>query len=504
MRRFLIAIIGLLTLSIFVACHDDATVNQVIETERSGALAYWQGLHMDVDMRSVTSTGLRLSMINNSESETFGYSSPFSIEQYLNGTWVQVPFIDDIFWTEPLFMIDPESSVDENVSWVHMHGQLASGQYRIIRHFIVYDWLDPTPMWERDIPEAYLYALFTVDAVQIAVITDERLTIPSHHQGNNWVVELIARHGRDNVIIYTWEDNEAAAMIGDIAENPQIQVVIISPAWRGEPHNISAILRGLRDDIFIFYPEHLDISQNANLALEINTYEMDRNFPAKARTLGARTLVYFYDSFMWDEDEVFEETPRHNMMRELSGETGLHFVAVDIDGAIQCGSSYQAFLIDTIPPLIERYGPDVVFFGLDNERMFWMRNGDMIYLPMPSMWFEPHILDIAHEFGILNIYPEMYDIPLLIEGIRAVLEIEGSLGRVAAFPISMQFLFPIAAAEYGIMRANGKVPQAVIDIQVLQQIMVDLIAEYTGLNHGISLTAVSGNHILVTPDYFVF
>jgi len=122
---------------------------------------HWQGLHMHVAPGSVTPTGLQLSMINEGEIN-FGHGVMFDIEQYTNGRWTQVPFINDVAWRLPLLSVPPYTTVEENISWEHMHGELPPGQYRIVRNFIVHDFFDPTPMWERDIPEADLYAVFTV------------------------------------------------------------------------------------------------------------------------------------------------------------------------------------------------------------------------------------------------------------------------------------------------------------------------------------------------------
>jgi len=80
----------------------------------------------------------------------------------VNGSWEQVPFINDVRWPLPLLSVVPMTTIDENISWVHMHGQLQPGQYRIVRNFIENDWHDPTPMWERNIPEAYLYVTFVI------------------------------------------------------------------------------------------------------------------------------------------------------------------------------------------------------------------------------------------------------------------------------------------------------------------------------------------------------
>ena len=166
MKILLFGIAELLILTLLTACtyspteHQELTVNTDIEARP--LISDRQELSMYVRADSVTPTGLRLSMINDSELY-FGHGAMFSIEQYLEGEWMQVPFIDDVIWIMPLFIISPKTTVDENLSWEHMHGRLQPGQYRVVRDFTQEDWDDPTPPWERDIPVVSIYTTFKVE-----------------------------------------------------------------------------------------------------------------------------------------------------------------------------------------------------------------------------------------------------------------------------------------------------------------------------------------------------
>ena len=235
----------------------------------------------------------------------------------------------------------------------------------------------------------------------------------------------------------------------------------------------------------------------------------------------AMTLVYFYDSsisWVWGCDDFIQEeyvkSDLHHMMRELSEEIGLSFIAVDIGGAMQCGSSINQFMWETLPPLIEEHRTDIVFFGLCNERTFWSwRELGFIYLPTYASWFEPTPLDFAFELS-LRYFPfssidGTHDIAYLVDEIRAALEERNQQGRIASWPMSTRMLFPLAAAEYGVRWMQGEVPQEGIDIHILEQIMIDIIAGHTGLQHGATLTALAENgvvyenYILVLPDYLM-
>ena len=127
-------------------------------SERPDPLAYGQGLHMQVITDSITPTGLRFSMINDS-SQAFDYGYEFRIDKYSQGTWEQAPVITDGLWFMIGFRIAPNTIVDENISWEHMHGSLQPGLYRVVRRFnrtdlyatfvIAEDWQDAHEPWQR-------------------------------------------------------------------------------------------------------------------------------------------------------------------------------------------------------------------------------------------------------------------------------------------------------------------------------------------------------------------
>jgi len=376
---------------------------------------------------------------------------------------------------------------------------------------------------------------------KIAIITNQLQTSSNPAQACNWITKLLERHGSDNVLVYTWPRRhrnstarETIALIETIANNPEIRVLIISPAWQGTDYIVS-ILRETREDIFVIYLEYNITDQeqqsedspfqyntlayasaNANLILDLDVDAMTRALPEKAWALGARTLVFFYDSYRWEwDEEEFEEAYWHRFMREKSGEIGLTFVEVDINGEIQCGSSFAMFMAEVIPPLIEAHGTDTVLFGLDNERVFWdWLQHSFIYIPMPHNWFEPDPINLATGLQIsefsAHFTDDMPDIPHLIDEIRQELDERGLLGRIVSVPISSNLLVSLAATEYSIKWIHQEVPNEGIDTNALEQIMIGIIEEYTGItNHGVTLTGfnqghIYENYILVTLDWFTY
>jgi len=342
---------------------------------------------------------------------------------------------------------------------------------------------------------------------KIAILTH------SSFQPNTWVDELTGLHGITNIIIHTHprHDSPPAAaenIVNQIAANPDIRMLIVNPVTSDTDYKISMLCQQ-RDDIFIIYIGYnpaWPTPTNAHLVLEMDILATADNFVRTAKYMGASTLAYFYDSASaWEQvgndfiQVEYVESDKHILMREVSQEVGLNFVEVDIDGAMQCGSSTAMFMHDTLPPLVENYGPGIVFHGLCNERLLWSLNMGAIYIPMYPSWFATTPEHIAHELSITA----TCNVELVGQVKTALAERVGP-GRVASFPMPPGLLMPLAAAEYGAMWIHGDVAYEGVELDVLQRIMARIIAQHIGDEHDVRLEASHGNHVLVEIGYLVY
>ena len=117
------------------------------------------GLHLSVPEGSVTPSSLRLVMENNNPRLYFSYGVFLSIEEYFDdlGIWRQVPFINDVGWILPGFLVSPGFVVEENIAWDFMHGELPPGKYRVVRSFAEHDLATGRPG-----PQTNHYAAFII------------------------------------------------------------------------------------------------------------------------------------------------------------------------------------------------------------------------------------------------------------------------------------------------------------------------------------------------------
>ena len=157
MKKIIAIIISILSAVTLLSCATASGHNQEGNTDATPSK---YGLHMHVSPGSVTPSGLRLTMVNNSEDITFGYGAMFSIERYANGIWEEVSTVEDFAWITILLSVTPGKTIDENINWEFMHGELEEGKYRIVRNFMVGLWNYETREEERK--EIYLYSVFTI------------------------------------------------------------------------------------------------------------------------------------------------------------------------------------------------------------------------------------------------------------------------------------------------------------------------------------------------------
>ncbi|MCL2213300.1 MAG: hypothetical protein FWB93_05680 [Oscillospiraceae bacterium] len=127
-----------------------------------GTINSYQGMYMQVATHSVTTTGLRLTMVNTNSSIIFGHGFGYTIERYVNGIWERVPLINDHIVASLLLSVPPNRTIDEDINWEHIHGELPPGKYRIVRNFMIGLWNWETPEEER--LEVDLYATFIIGA----------------------------------------------------------------------------------------------------------------------------------------------------------------------------------------------------------------------------------------------------------------------------------------------------------------------------------------------------
>ena len=106
---------------------------------------------------------------------------------------------------------------------------------------------------------------------------------------------------------------------------------------------------------------------------------------------------------------------------------------------------------------------------------------------------------------------DINNLEFVIDEIRKFLDEEDMRGRISTEPVLASTMFKYAALEYGIKWMYGEVSGDDIDLVILERIMVDFIARYSGEEGlGVSLSlrekdgSVYSHYILVDMDFIVY
>ena len=353
MKKYLCIAVNLLLIAVMTACvgglTGNPTANEVAaqavydasdeagETEYAdehlGVRSHWQGLRMDVQAGSVTPTGLRLTMINNSEL-SFGHGTPFRIEQNSSAGWHEVPTTGIVVWTMPLLHVKAYTTVDEDISWEHIYGELPPGQYRIVSNFIEHDLFDPTPMWQQDIPDAYLYAVFTVtDGWQAAY------DIWQNEQDELAAIAYARFKGLDLEIL----EYSARGLSFTLTNNNSDYSYIITGAFVGWEDILPEGGSAGAVEYFIFsqgfdisswpFGEDKRLHSGESIFLEVDWYDEIGNLPTgKMRRLQNNCIFDLTVDVMLDVDEEYiAQNFRHIMPRQLRLPSVGHRIQANFD-----------------------------------------------------------------------------------------------------------------------------------------------------------------------------
>jgi len=365
-------------------------------------------------------------------------------------------------------------------------------------------------------PQVYMQSSPAASPGRIVIITESRWGANQEYIA---ATGLAAEHGADKIVhinapeLFGRNSLQYAVTIAEkIIRDNEVRVLTVNPTGNGADHLVS-LVRQQRSDIFVVYIEdrhsELNDASIADLILGINMPELNAAFPAQAQKLGAEAIIFFAIDDCWDG--ICCSIPR-NIMRPKAEALGLNFVEVlRCRYTIGCGSSLAMYMAETMPVVIEKYGQNIVFAGLCDERFLWSFPGNstiyptsLIMPPSPHFIAQGLFVPSLREMELEKFF-DKNNTAFIIAETRNFLEERNLLGRISTWPVSVNTMLTNAAVEYGIKWMNGEVPQNGIELAVLQQIMMDFIATYSGEDGlGVTLTRHSQNHILVFMDFMTY
>ena len=143
-------------MALFAGCSTVASDTNNWDSSPYDTVNNFAGVTMIIDEETLSSTGLKVTFENNSNSQCI-YSEHFWLEKKINENWYQVPVaIDgDYGFNDIGYHLSSGKNEEWKVDWSWLYGSLDTGEYRIVK-----DILDFRKTGDYD--KYYLAAVFLI------------------------------------------------------------------------------------------------------------------------------------------------------------------------------------------------------------------------------------------------------------------------------------------------------------------------------------------------------
>jgi len=342
---------------------------------------------------------------------------------------------------------------------------------------------------------------------KIAIITNTSIQNPEEYLSAGVVAE---KYGTEKIVHFVFPENfivdhdKMVSVLEEIAADKDIKAVVINSAVYGTNFAVDKLLMS-RSDMFIVYCDPAEnpaeITARADLVLSPAELESGPAMVQQAINMGAKTFVHY--SFPRHMSIVMLAT-RRELIRETCGELGIEFIdATAPDPTGNAGiEGTQAFILEDVPRLIEKYGKDTAFFSTNCGMQpaliqAVVENGGIFPQPCCPSPFHgfPEALDIQVE-------KEAENLDYVISETSRILAERGMTGRLSTWPVSSAVMFSFVGTEYAIKWLNEEVPDKGIDKSALVELCKNYVKEASGSEIDVKITSPEENNI-VYHNYFM-
>lgn len=131
MKKIFIVLISLVLLLGVTGCGNK---NNFDIGEKSTVEVVDKYVTFEIDDETLTNESATVVFRNNSEYNV-SYGTPYELEIKKDGKWHEINV--ELFFTMPLMSLKPGESIDLEFNWAESYGELAKGEYRIIKNVTV-------------------------------------------------------------------------------------------------------------------------------------------------------------------------------------------------------------------------------------------------------------------------------------------------------------------------------------------------------------------------------
>lgn len=130
MKKLLVVLLGSILLLGVTGCGK----NNFDIGEESDVEVVDKYVSFEIDDETLTETSTTVVFRNNSE-YTVSYGTPYELEMKKNGKWHKINV--SLFFNLPLMSLNSGESTNLEFNWAESYGELAKGEYRIIKKITV-------------------------------------------------------------------------------------------------------------------------------------------------------------------------------------------------------------------------------------------------------------------------------------------------------------------------------------------------------------------------------
>ena len=311
-------------------------------------------------------------------------------------------------------------------------------------------------------------------------------------------------YGQDRIIHSIWpdvfvgSDEMRIRTIVNIAANPEVKALVISPAIVGTNEAV-ARFREVRDDVFIVYchpsEEPDKVAELADLILAESNLLMGKAIAVQAKAMGAETLIHYsFPRHM----AIPPLARRRDVMQETAEREGLKFVELTAPDPREDGgvAATQLHITRDVPLQVELYGKNTAFFGTTCTMQIPLvtqvvETGALFpqaCCPSPYQCLSAALQVVTH-VPTGKFCPQLgtelqtfRPLPEVLAATRVVINARGATGRFSSWPAPTSMAWPIIGAGYAIEWLEGNVPQerGVIDLDVISRLCMEYTLHISG------------------------
>lgn len=245
------------------------------------------------------------------------------------------------------------------------------------------------------------------------------------------------------------------------------------------------------------------IAQAADIVLNADELGMGTTIMEQAKALGAKTFVHYsFPRHM----SIALLSGRRDLLKQTAAELGIEFVeATAPDPTGDAGvPGAQQFILEDVPKMIEKYGPDTAFFStncsMQEPLIKSILAGKAIF---PQQCCPSPYHGYPGALGIEIPDDKAGDVPFILEETTKKITDGGNAGRMSTWTVPINMLFVEAGVKYADSFLKGEITEK-NDMAAMQKICEDIAGGPVVMDKLIESGVTYDNFYTLLGNFYTF